>query len=157
GIVYQYSPAGADAWVSTPSAWDTTALDDGSYDVRAVATDNAGNDRVSHVFTVEVDNTSPSVTLTNPGAYVRGAVTLAVTASDDGSGVDTVSYQYSAAGADSWTTTPSSWDTKQLADGLYDVRAVVRDVAGNLATASAPGLLVDNTAPTAAMTDPGAQ
>ena len=62
------SAAGQGSWVATPSAWLTTGLADGPYDVRAVGTDNAGNVRTSQISGIAVDNTAPTLTLTNPGA-----------------------------------------------------------------------------------------
>ena len=56
-------------------AWSTTALADGSYDVRATATDNAGRTAASTVTARVVDNTGPAastVTSTSGG----GAATL---------------------------------------------------------------------------------
>jgi hypothetical protein len=46
---YQTSPAGGGTWTDTPAAWDTTALADGVYDVRAVATDRSGTSSSSVV------------------------------------------------------------------------------------------------------------
>ena len=42
----------------------------------------------------------------DPGANLRGTVTLSSTASDAGSGIASRAYQYSPAGAGTWTTTP---------------------------------------------------
>ena len=41
-------PAGSGSWTPAPASWDTTAVADGFYDVRAIATDNAGNQAVEH-------------------------------------------------------------------------------------------------------------
>ena len=134
-VTYQYSAAGQNTWPTTSALWNTTTLTDGLYDLHAVVTDNAGNSTVSAtVANVRVDNTAPAVTMTSPGANVRGTVTLGSTSSDEGSGVSGVVYQYSPAGQGVWTTTPSSWNTVSLADGLYDLRATATDNAGNSTT-----------------------
>ena len=155
---YQYSHAGAGSWANTPAAWDTTALADGFYDLRVVVTDNAGNSTTSPtVAGVLVDNTAPAATLTDPGSPLRGTVTLFSTSGDGGSGVASTTYQYSPAGDGTWSATPAAWDTTALADGLYDLRVVVTDDAGNSTTSTiVHNVLVDNTAPAASLDDPGA-
>ena len=90
----QRSAAGQATWTdvctdsATPfsCALDTTALADGRYDLRAIALDKAGNAATSGVVAgVLVDNNAPTVALEDPGAFLRGTVTLTATASD-GSG-----------------------------------------------------------------------
>src|SRR4029077_18383113 len=50
----------------------------------------------------------------------------------------------------------ASLDTTTLQDGLYDVRTTAYDRAGNSASASpVTARMIDNTAPTATMNDPG--
>ena len=46
--------------------WNTTAVADGLYDLRTTATDNAGNPTSSPVYNRRVDNTAPTVTITDP-------------------------------------------------------------------------------------------
>ena len=55
-------------------AFNTTAVADGLYDMRALATDNAGNTTASAVQTNRrIDNLGPVVALTSPAAgLVRG-------------------------------------------------------------------------------------
>ena len=61
---------------------------DGLRDVRAIATDTAGYTRTSAtVASRRVDNTVPTVSLADPGAYLTGTKTLTATASDAGSGL----------------------------------------------------------------------
>jgi hypothetical protein len=153
--VYQTSPTGQGTWTATPAAWDTTALADGVYDLRVLVTDDAGNQRASTVTGVRVDNIAPVASLDDPGQYVSGTVDLSSSSSDAGSGVDHVTYEYSAAGAGTWTATPAAWSTTALVDGSYDLRVSVSDLAGNVTTSATRTVTVDNTAPTAVMTDPG--
>jgi chitinase len=170
-VVFQTSPAGAGTWTNACTdnvapyscTWDTTAVADGLRDVRAVATDTAGYTRTDTVTNRRVDNTAPAATTTDPGSPLTGTVTVAGTASDAGSGLASVTLQYRAT-AGAWTdlctqaTSPisCSWNTAPLADGLYDLRTVATDVAGN-SQISAPvfNRRVDSTAPTVTMTDPG--
>ncbi|MCL8253315.1 Ig-like domain-containing protein [Aeromicrobium fastidiosum] len=133
---------------------DTTTLTNGTYSFRAVATDRAGNSTTSAVVANRVvQNTVSSVTLTAPGAYLKGSVTLNATATSTGT-IASVRIQRSVAGAGTWTdictdtTSPysCSFATPQVADGTYDLRAVVTDSDG-LTTPSAvvTNRVVDNT------------
>ncbi len=165
----------------TCSSWTSVDLDttpaytgawtlpgDGERQVKAVATDNAGH-TAEAVVTVTVDRTAPAASLTAPsaGANVRGTIALTASATDATSGVDSVDFQRSPAGASSWTTISSDTDggdgwTGSLdttlggtPDGLYDLRVLVTDDAGNTQTDVAANVRVDNTAPTGTLTDPG--
>ena len=53
-----------------------------------------------------------------------------------GSGVDTVTFQRSPAGAGTWTSQAASWNTNLQADGQYDLRVVTTDFAGNSVTSA---------------------
>ena len=169
---FQRSPAGTGTWTTIGTAngspyqtsWDTTGVGDGSYDLRVVTTDVAGNSFTSAARTVTVDNTNPSGSLTDPGANLRASVTLNGNGSDvTGSGVASVAFQRSPAGANSWTAIASdssspysvSFDTSGVSDGLYDLRVVVTDVAGNTFTGPVvANRRVDNTSPTGSLTAP---
>ncbi len=163
-VVFQRSPAGAGTWTAIDTdlsapysvSFDTTAVSDGLYDLRAVATDAAGNSTNSAVVANRrVDNTPPSATMNDPGANLHDTVGLTSTTSDGGSGLATITYEYSLAGQSSWTATPASWDTTILGDGLYDLRVIATDVAGN-STTSAPVVnrRVDNGVPNISITSP---
>ena len=139
-----------DTVTSSPydATWSTSANtpSDGAYTLHAVLTDNAGN-VTTLSQPVSLDNTPPTSTLDNPGAFRSGTITLAVTATDPGAGVDTAAtvFQVAPQGSSSWSTVGSSWTP---ADGTYDVRALVFDKVGNEATTGTRTILVDNTAPT---------
>jgi hypothetical protein len=174
-LKFQVSPIGAGTWSdmctdsSSPysCSYDTSGLADGQYDFRSLATDNAGNTATSTVYSgAIVDNTAPTVSVTDPGAYLKGTVTVDATAGDGaGSGILNVKIQRSPAGAGTWTdictdtTSPyqCSWNTTGVTDGLYDLRAVATDNISLSGTSSTvTNRRVDNTAPTATMNDPGA-
>ena len=133
-VTFQRSPAGAGTWTNQAASWNTTLQADGQYDLRVVTTDNAGNSFTSSTITVLVDNTNPTGSVTNPvaAADIRGTVVLASNSADvGGSGVDTVPFQRSPAGAGTWTNQAASWNTTLQADGQYDLRVVTTDFAGN--------------------------
>jgi hypothetical protein len=164
-VRFQSAPAGGSTWTDRCTAttapytcdWDTTAVADGLYDLRAIALDSSGYSKTSTtVASRRVDNTDPAVTPADPGV-VTGSEALSATASDGGSGLADVVLSYRASGSsDAWTTicTDSStpygctWNTAAVADGLYDLRAVATDNAGNTSTATVADRRVDNTAPT---------
>ncbi|MEX2032746.1 MAG: Ig-like domain-containing protein, partial [Dehalococcoidia bacterium] len=161
------SPAGLGTWTDVCTdttspyscSFDTTLVTDGLYDFRAISTDNAGNTATSATVTNRrVDNTLPTASLTDPGAYLRLTVTLNATATDvGGSGVLNVAFERSPASAGTWTnictdtTSPysCSFDTTAAGDGVYDLRSVTTDNAGNQAASVVANRTIDNTAPTA--------
>ena len=163
-VDFQVSPANAGSWTSLgvdtsdpyTVNWDTTGLADGVYDLRIVVTDNASNSSPSAVVEDRVvDNTAPGATMNDPGAYLRGTISLTASAADAGSGVASIAFQRSPAGAGTWTAVAATWDTTGVADGLYDLRVTVTDHAGN-ATISAPvaNRRVDNTRPSLTASTP---
>ena len=174
-VSFEYSANGT-TWAligtntSTPfdsAIWNTLSVTDGVYQLRLVVRDAAGNSTISPLgSTVRVDNTPPTTSQNDPGQYLRGTRQLSGSAADSGSGVDHVDFQRAPTGGGSWTTvatdsTPGdglqvNFDTTGVSDGHYDFRTVAYDVAGNQA-ASTPvtDRLVDNTAPSATMTNPG--
>src|SRR5207244_9351568 len=91
---------------------------------------------------------------------------LTATASDSGgSSVASVAFQRRPSSGGSWTTIgtdstapySTSFDTTTVADGLYDLRTVATDVAGNVE--ASPTVIgsrrIDNTPPSATMISPG--
>src|SRR5207248_1680575 len=139
-------------------------LDDGSYDLRVVTTDAAGNVTTSPSRTVLVDNTAPTGTITAPaaGAALRGAVVVSSDPADDGSGVASAQLQLEGPDDASFSDLGSAitaapytydWGTGSLSDGSYDLRVVTTDAAGNVTTSAARTVVVDNTAPTASLDD----
>ena len=165
---FQSTPAGGSTWTDCCTAptspyscsLDTTALSDGLYDLRVLATDAAGNTTTSSAVTNRrVDNTAPSATMGDPGAFLRATVTLTATASDtgSGSGLATLRIQRAPTGTGAWTdvcstaTSPANCalNTTTLTDGGYDLKAIATDLAGNLSTSTlVSNRIIDNTAPT---------
>lgn len=153
-VTIQRSPTGAGIWTDictdTTSPYscslDTASLADGLYDFRAVATDAAGNTATSTSTGVRVDNTAPAVTMAALNSPLSGTVTLqSSSATDGGTGVASVKYQYAPTGTSTWTdactgtTSPSfscSFDTMTVGNGNYDFRAVATDTAGNTGTSA---------------------
>ena len=116
--------------ITSPYAffWDTTNCANGTHEVMAVAYDTAGNQGVSEVISVSVDNVifedteAPVVTITSPGdgASIGNLETVQASASDD-SGISrmelfldgelkAVKYKSEL----SW-----NWNTRKLSKGTY--------------------------------------
>jgi hypothetical protein len=170
GVEIQYQPAAGGTWetVCTVTAapyscsWVTAGVADGSYALRAVATDKAGYSAASSSVSTIVANKS-TVFLADPGDALRGSVQLTATVVHSGSTAPTVSFEYMANGSTNgkWSTActaPSgqyscSWSTAGLT-GDYDLRAVATGAAAGY-SAIRTEVLVDNTAPAVTMTDPG--
>ncbi|HVC87411.1 MAG TPA: Ig-like domain-containing protein [Gaiellaceae bacterium] len=156
-VSYEVSPHAAATWSTVSSPLDTTTLADGDYDFRVVAVDNAGNTTDSAAQLVTVDNTAPTAQLDSPaaGAITRGAIDLASTVADATSGVASITYRIAPAGTpeatpcDTWgSAVPAHLDTTTLTDGLYDLRVVAVDNAGNgRCSTISTNVRVDNTAP----------
>jgi hypothetical protein len=172
-VAFQTSPAGANTWTTrcndNAPAYscnlDTTTLADGLYDIRSLATDSAGYSNSSAVANRRIDNTAPTATTTSAGSPLTGVATVSGTGSDGGSGVASTTLQYRPSGGGSWTdicaqagaSVNCAWNTASLADGLYDVRTIATDLAGNAgASAIVTNRRLDNVAPTATMTAPAA-
>ena len=139
---------------SSPDAY--TGLGDGAhaFDVRATDT-SANTDATPAGTSWTIDATAPNASLANPGSPVRGTVSLSPNANDGtGSGVATLIVQRSPAGAGTWTTIGTSWNTGSVSDGSYDLRARATDNAGNAANSTLRTVTVDNTAPTVSSSAP---
>ncbi len=142
-------------------SWDTTSVTDGQYYLRVTTLDSAGNSVSSGdtAVRVRVDNTNPTGDLTAPAnnAFVKGTtVVVSSNSADAGSGVASVAFNRSPAGANTWTTiatdnaTPftTNWNTTTLSDGSYDLQAVTTDGAGNTFASPTRTVKVDNNGPT---------
>jgi hypothetical protein len=119
------------------------ATPDGTYDLRAIAVDGAGNTTTSTIVTRQIDNSQPSVSVVDPGAFLKATVAVQANAFA-GSGVTQVAIQRAPAGTSTFTaicadsTSPYSctWDTTAVADGLYDLRAVMTYASGSTLTSA---------------------
>jgi len=155
-VRFEVSPTGLGAWMEICSEttpydpanqsqylcdWDTTAFVPAergtqSYDIRAVASDRAGNGAIDYLNNKAINNNSASVSIVNPGAYVSGTVALSVnTYVPSPATVTSVSIQVRPTGG-SWTNICTdtaepwgcSWNTAGLTDNAtYQLRAFMSD------------------------------
>jgi hypothetical protein len=148
GSTFECSLDGA-AFAPCTSPASYSGLADGSHTFDVRATDPATNtDPTPDGATWAIDDTAPIVSLADPGSLLHGVVTLSPTADDGtGSGIAGVTVQRSPSGTGTWTAIGTSWNTKGVADGIYDLRARATDNAGNTATSPLRTVTVDNSAP----------
>ncbi|WP_257449822.1 Ig-like domain-containing protein [Archangium lipolyticum] len=143
---------------STPYAvsWNSTAVADGSHTLTAKAYDTAGNVRTSSGRVVNTDNTPPDAALTSPaqGMVLRGSVALEATASDNQT-VSRVEF-YDGATLLGTSYAPPYAMSGYLADGAHTLTVKAHDSVGNVRTSGGVGVMVDNTAPTTALSAPAA-
>ncbi|UNK45548.1 Ig-like domain-containing protein [Arthrobacter sulfonylureivorans] len=169
-VRFDFLAPGASSWAEVCTAtqapfsceWNTKPLADGSYGMRATATDNAGYSATSEALRATVAN-NVLVALGDVADAVRGTPTLSAAVHNAGALGYTLRIEYSAADANKWTGICTSmnppfscsWNTGALANDFYDLRAVAVLGGSIFYSAIAEDVLVDNQAPTISMTDPG--
>ena len=166
----QYRTAGAGAWTDacttrrarTPAAGPRRASPTRCTTcARSPATRRATRRRRPPGANRRVDNNGPTVSLTDPGAYLRGTVALAASATDP-AGMQSVVFERKLSSGSSWTTictdaaTPftCNFNTTGL-NGTYDLRARAIDTLGHSSSSTVTARQIDNTAPTASAVDSG--
>jgi chitinase len=169
-VTIQRAVAGSSTWTdictdtSAPFTcdWATSGLVDGAYDLRAAATDNAGNTATSATTRTTVAN-AMTVVLDRPGDYLHGTVSTTSTVTGASGLVPTVRVEYLPAGGSTWTTLCAansgpytcSASTTSIASGTYSFRSVATAGSATATSATVTGVIVDNTNPTVTLTDPG--
>jgi hypothetical protein len=155
------SPVQTTTTTASGTAWSVAlnpALTAGQYTAIATQKDSTGNTGTSNTKTFTIDTVAPtgSITAPNANAWVRGAVvTVSSSSADALSGVASADFQYSPAGANTWTSIETdtsspysiSWDTTYLTDGAYDLRVITTDNAVNTFTSPIRTVKSDNTVP----------
>lgn len=134
----------------------------GTYQLRALATDNAGNQTLSAIVSVTVTAGSlPTVSITapaNPSSLAFGSTAnITATASSNVTGATIASVQFFANGVSLGvdTTFPYAATFTPGATGAYVITAQAIDTAGNQATSTAVNVTVaTNVVPTVSITAP---
>jgi chitinase len=168
-VTVQRATAGSTTWTdictvnTVPFAcdWVTGSLVDGAYDLRATATDNAGNTATSATTRTTVAN-SMTVVLARPGDFLRGTFSTTSTVTNAGTLSPTVRVEYAPTGTASWTvlctatTNPYTCSPSTVpANGTYDFRSVATVGSASGTSATVAGVIVDNANPTVTLADPG--
>lgn len=128
-------------------AWDTTGFEDGTYSVKAVATNGVGLTKEAVVGSVVIDNTAPVLSNMQPStaAPISDFVTFSITVIDSGVGIDSVVFEYYdpdreepwvdmgdvAGGDDSYLV---DFDTAEVDNGWLSIRVTASDGLGNEAS-----------------------
>jgi hypothetical protein len=172
-VAIQYYAPGGTSWVTLCTAaaspyscsWNTKLGADGTWALRAVATDRAGYGTTSDVVQTTVAN-NLLVQLSDPGDVVKGTVGLSATLYNAGTVSYSVAIQYAPTGTTTWKTLCTmasapytcTWNTagSGFTQGAsYDLRAVATAGSSSTTSATVVDVLVDNAAPTTTMQDPG--
>jgi hypothetical protein len=149
------SAASATYSVTAPASLGT----DGTYEVKALATDVAGNESDSGSTTFVIDTTAPTVSVVSPvaGVSLRSLRPTFVATVADSNSVVAVGFGVKIAEGNSFTdisgTLTNVGQTYTLvptadlgSDGSYQVVVIAKDIAGNRAT-SAPTSFTISTVP----------
>jgi hypothetical protein len=124
--------------------WNSNAVAQGTYQVRAVAFDAAANTATSAPITVTVDRTAPATAVivpSNDNTTVSGNAILDASATDN---TAVTKAEFRATGGVFSNTflgqaglTPYGWifiwDTNPVANGTYTIKSTAYDAAGNTA------------------------
>ena len=147
GQTFAATVAGATWGVTVPAP-----LADGTYDVTATATDNAGNSTTITAAHALIVDTVPPVVTVNPLVTNNNKPTLSGTVADPAPSSGLASVSVSVGGENfPAVVTGNTWTvavTVALPDGAYNLVATATDKAGNSATnAAATQLVVDTVKP----------
>jgi len=128
--------------------WNTTLYTNGSHELELEAFDPYGNNTLSAAVTVTVDNSAPTVSITEPedNKTVKSTVAVSADASDN---VGVAGVQFVLDGDELGvedTSAPFSinWDTNSTDNGEHRLKAFARDAAGNVTESEAVTVTVEN-------------
>jgi len=128
-----------------------TGLADGnSYKYYVKCSDSYGNKNTDDYlisFSVSVDITPPTVSITSPanGATISGIVTISASASDNIAVTKVEFYRDGTLiGTDTISPYSMSWNTALLSNGLYTLQTKAYDTANNVGTSSLISVTVNN-------------
>jgi hypothetical protein len=158
-----YTTDGSTPTTSSTQGTSVGLSNDGVYTLKYFSVDNAGNtEAVKTAGTaIHIDKTIPTPATLSIPSFIKNGQVLTNAATDPtvngaSSGVSSVSYYYcfgtgctpsTLIGTSSTGPNYSVAWSAQPADGTYQVRAVVTDVAGNTANSTTVSTLIDNTPP----------
>src|SRR5205085_621971 len=164
-VTYEYSTNGGSTWANTGATLNTASMPDGNLMLHVIVTDHAGNTTTSAPVGDTIDNTKPVTTDDAPSGWQASDVTVHLTATDAGSGVNVTEYSVDGGpytvGSTTWTTIGTdttgpapytvNWATTAVPDGHYDLQILVTDNANNTTATTLADKIVDNTPPNVAV------
>jgi len=141
------------------TTFDTTKVANGSYTIKATATDNQGATSSVASVTITVANDAlPTVSITSPanGATVIGTITVSANASDTDGTVASVKFDLPDGTRSTDTTAPFSttFDTTKVVNGSYTITATAIDNQNATTIATVTITVHNNVAPIVSITSP---
>jgi RHS repeat-associated protein len=133
-------------------SWNTTTVAAGNHSLKAIATDDAGNQTTSNVVTVNVDNSAaPTTSVTSPvgGATVSGTASVTASATDDRSVSHVEFYvdgnRFTDTATAPYTASLNTTDTTEpVYDGSHDLTTKAYDAGGHVTTSAPVTITVKN-------------
>ena len=162
-VDYWYSDGSGWTWLgndTTPHdgfAWNTTGLQ-GTYRLKAIATDHVGFSNVSHV-SFEIDNSGRHLLVTQPttGAYIGGNYTVDSVAPP---GATRIRYEYLTGetwqllGSDETPETPFWWNTSCSSHLETALRSIAYHDGQAMETFTTDNITIDNRKPSISIVTP---
>jgi hypothetical protein len=145
-VTVHFTSADSGSGVASSTQDTTLSAEGANQSVQGTATDNAGNSATTTVGGINIDKTAPTTTANAPATWVNKDVTVTLTASDSGSGVDAT--YYTVDGGDQRTGTAVTI----TAEGTHTVTYWSVDKAGNTEAKHSATVRLDKTAPTVKVT-----
>ncbi len=160
----QCSFDGLSSWTSCTNGLTTLAdiagfgmLPEGTFNLYIKGTDVAGNTGNDTETGIIKDTTAPTGLIINPiGGSILATIPAFTVSADDENGIVSVKFQYKASVSGDYTEISTDIDAPYEADWagitltsntIYDLRAIIEDIAGNLETISGVFFTYDITAP----------
>ncbi|MEM7827042.1 MAG: Ig-like domain-containing protein [Candidatus Aenigmatarchaeota archaeon] len=135
--------------------FDTTMLADGEYDILFIAQDNAGNigNRSVHV---NINNKIPVISLSLPGKYLRGRITINATITNPRDIINEVllllnGHEAKMNCSSDFSRCAYTIDTTSISDGEYTIMSKALNLF-NYSVMNSKTIIIDNTPPTLAIT-----
>ncbi|MCK4428911.1 MAG: hypothetical protein KAU95_00940, partial [Candidatus Aenigmarchaeota archaeon] len=132
--------------------WNTSTHPDGIFNLTASGENNAGLS-ITSKREVTVDNTPPTVSITNPqeGANETGMINITTNATDATTGVGRVEFYLNGTNIENDTSPDGGWsinyDASGESDGTYNIYAIAYDLLNNSNQSSSILITIDNTHP----------
>jgi peptidoglycan/xylan/chitin deacetylase (PgdA/CDA1 family)/N-acetyl-beta-hexosaminidase len=153
--VIRYTTDGTDPTTSSPAYVGPFTVS-ATTTVKYRAWDNVGNAEGTRSQLIQIDTTTPTSSITCNGAkcstgWYKAAVTVALSATDTGSGVAVI--RYTTDGSVPTASSPA-YSAPFSVSSTATVRYRAWDVAGNVEATKSQLIQIDTTAPTVAITSP---
>lgn len=128
----------------------------GEYNVKFIASDNAGNESLSDVYTIKLDTSLPIFEIVDNSSYSELTswtenINLNLSFDDINSGINKESLKYSLDNGATWNSVDVASNKYNFVfdrEGIYNVVFKIDDNAGNTVTSQVYQFMIDNSIPT---------